>query len=170
MNRTDRLPILALDVDGVINVSPGFWSVDDLDTHVYTGDPGGPVYIPSVVPDALAALHVSITDAGGAVVWNTSWPADALLWLAPLVGLPTGLTHFYHPRGGGVGWGWSSKLTPIYGAYDPNMYRVAVLDDVIGGKDSILFDDNGWLLPDLNGAGTAYGRGLTGALLDDVSS
>jgi hypothetical protein len=121
-------PILALDVDGVLNVEhQGV-------PFPYTGT--GQAVAGTVYLDPGHGRWLSeLIDAGIHLVWATSWRAMATTWIAPRLGLPLTLPWldvgpFTDPR-----FGHSPKLAAVtrYSADRPLVW----IDDQFGGKDGM---------------------------------
>jgi len=129
-------PIVAVDVDGVLNPDdPRRAAQHGYQPHRYAGpDPSGqPV-------DGTVWLHpdhgtwLRELAAHAQPVWCTSWNQLAASWLAPRLGLPDTWPHI-PVAGGGVRFGHQSKLAALYTW--AGQRPVAVLDDEFGGKDPV---------------------------------
>jgi hypothetical protein len=128
------LPIVAVDVDGVLNPDdPGEAARLGYHPHHYDGPgPHGQHLTGNVW------LHI---DHGGwlrelaeraQLVWCTPWNHLAATWIAPRLDLPDTWIHIPIDHGG-VAFGHQLKLDPLlrYAGDRP----LAVLDDQFGGKD-----------------------------------
>lgn len=157
---------LVLDVDDVVNVAPYRWPNVDLIAITAPAPIVGTVYVHPDLRRWIERMTAHVDE----IVWNTSWNALAATWLGPAIGLPADLPWIDTPRTAAITWGRSSKLSPVYSRYS-STDRVAVLDDLVGGKDVANFQDLGWLLPDVTGSGNVYlGRGITEDVVDLVEN
>jgi hypothetical protein len=135
MNSHTQGPVVAVDVDGVLNPVAGP-AAETLGYRPHLFDGPGPAgdRVTGTVwlhPDHGGWLR-ELADHGAQLVWNTSWGRLAATWIAARLGLPADLTVIEHQYTG-IGWGHQHKLS---GLYDFTGRRpVAVLDNEYGGKD-----------------------------------
>ncbi|GIG86944.1 HAD domain-containing protein [Plantactinospora endophytica] len=127
-------PVVAIDVDGVLNPDhPPTARELGYRPHRYDGPNPAGQHVSGLVwlhPDHGAWLKELSRDAD--LVWCTSWGRIAATWVAPRLGLPTGLP-VIDVGPGGVRFGRQLKLGPLYAAVGTR--PVAVLDDRFGGRD-----------------------------------
>jgi hypothetical protein len=128
-------PVVAVDVDGVLNPNAGPDSERmGYRPHQYDGPNPAGEHVTGTVwlnPEHGDWLR-ELADRGALLVWSTSWGLLAASWIAPRLGLPDDLTvieHQYH----GVAWGHQGKLFGLYAW--TGRRPVAVLDNEHGGKD-----------------------------------
>lgn len=135
MNTDPAAPVVAVDVDGVLNPDGGQDSERlGYRPHQYDGpNPAGEPVTGTVWLHPEHGLWLrELADRGALLVWNTSWGSLAASWIAARLGLPDDLTvidHRYH----GITWGHQGKLVGLYAWTGAR--PVAVLDDEHGGKD-----------------------------------
>ncbi|MGI5214846.1 HAD domain-containing protein [Plantactinospora sp. CA-290183] len=132
----DSRPVVAIDVDGVLNPDrPSTARALGYLPHHYDGPSPTGAQVTGVIwlhPQHGAWLR-ELADQGADLVWCTSWGQLANSWLALRLGLPTDLPVIDVGEGGGVRFGRQPKLGPLY-RYT-GQRPVVVLDDEIGGKD-----------------------------------
>ncbi|KAB1935480.1 hypothetical protein F8271_21775 [Micromonospora sp. ALFpr18c] len=132
-------PIVALDVDGVLNpANPAHAAALGYQPHRYDGPGPDGQHVTGTVwlhPDHGPWLRELAEHAQP--VWCTSWNHLAAQWIAPRLDLPTTWPHV-PVHAGGVRFGHQSKLSVLY----PWAMRraLAVLDDEFGGKDPTTAD------------------------------
>lgn len=138
MSRAAGPPVVAVDVDGVLNPhDPVHAAMLGYRPHHYAGpDPtGAPVAGTEWLHPEHGRWLREITDEGAELVWNTSWASVAAAFIAPCLGLPDNLTVISH-QVTGVAWGRQGKLDGLF--HYSGDRPVAVLDDEHGGKDPAL--------------------------------
>ena len=132
MGSTSDVPILLLDVDGVLNAArvdlPAGWTRGTFNGYVLTWDP--------TVTARLRELHES---GRVEIQWLTPWTTDADRLLAEPMGLPRGLvaharadsapTGFAGVFGGHSGW-WKLTAAQAVAAAEPDRRIVWVDDDL----------------------------------------
>lgn len=129
-------PVVAIDVDGVLNPDhPPTAQQLGYRPHRYDG-PGpaghhvhGDVWL---YPDHGAWLRELAAIAE--LVWCTSWGRIAATWIGPRLGLPADLP-VIDVGSGGIRFGRQLKLAALYRAIGAR--PVAVLDDEFGGRDPV---------------------------------
>jgi len=132
MGSTSDVPILLLDVDGVLNAArvdlPAGWARGTFNGYVLTWDP--------TVTARLRVLHES---ARVEIQWLTTWTTDADRLLAEPMGLPRGLvtharadsapTGFSGVFGGRSGW-WKLAVARAVAESEPDRRIVWIDDDL----------------------------------------
>jgi hypothetical protein len=132
MSSTSDVPILLLDVDGVLNAArvdlPDGWRRGTFNGFVLTWDP--------TVTARLRELHES---GRVEIQWLTTWAGNADRLLAEPMGLPRGLkthahegaapTGFLGPLGGRSGW-WKLHLAREVAEAEPDRRIVWIDDDL----------------------------------------
>ena len=132
MHSTSDVPILLLDVDGVLNAArldlPEGWRRGTFNGFVLTWDP--------TVTARLRDLHES---GRVEIQWLTTWTTNADRLLAEPMGLPRGLrthapddaapTGFLGPLGGRSGW-WKLAAAREVAAAEPDRRIVWIDDDL----------------------------------------
>ncbi|MGC4864673.1 hypothetical protein ACLQ3B_04460 [Micromonospora sp. DT53] len=137
--RPTLAPIVAVDVDGVLNPDdPTHATALGYQTHRYDGPGPDGRHVTGTVwlhPEHGQWLRELANHA--LPVWCTSWNHLAAEWIAPRLGLPATWPHV-PVQAGGIRFGHQSKLGPLYAwaARRP----LAVLDDEFGGKDRFAAD------------------------------
>ncbi|MFG3645076.1 hypothetical protein ACGF3C_32860 [Micromonospora sp. NPDC047762] len=137
--RPTLAPIVAVDVDGVLNPDdPTHATTLGYQPHRYDGPGPDGQHVTGTVwlhPDHGPWLRELANHAQP--VWCTSWNHLAVEWIAPRLGLPATWQHV-PVQAGGVRFGHQSKLGRLYAwaARRP----LAVLDDEFGGKDPFTAD------------------------------
>ncbi|RSM65107.1 hypothetical protein DMB66_17680 [Actinoplanes sp. ATCC 53533] len=135
MHADPASPVVAVDVDGVLNPGAGPASEQfGYRPHRYDGPSPAGEHVTGTLwlhPQHGDWLR-ELTSRGVLLVWNTSWGPLAASRIGPRLGLPADLPvieHRYH----GVTWGRQGKLVGLYAWTGAR--PVAVLDDEHGGKD-----------------------------------
>ena len=132
MASTEDVPILLLDVDGVLNTAradpPDGWAQGTFNGYVLTWDP--------TVTARLRELHES---GRVEIQWLTTWTTDADRLLAEPMGLPRGLvtharadaapTRFAGVFGGRSGW-WKLTAAQAVAHAEPDRRIVWIDDDL----------------------------------------
>jgi hypothetical protein len=166
----DDVPILLLDVDGVLNVArrdlPDGWGRGTFNGYVLTWDP--------TVTARLRRLH----EAGRVELqWLTTWTSDADRLLAEPMGLPRGLAVHERPGagptgysgawGGAAGW-WKLDVARDVALAEPDR-RIVWIDDDLAEQAA---DTGQWLAanPHVLVVAPDLFRGLTHAQLDEVEA
>jgi hypothetical protein len=134
------LPIVAVDVDGVLNPEdPHEAARLGYRPHQYNGPGPHGQHLSGAVwlhPDHGVWLYELAMRAQ--LVWCTRWNQFAATWIAPRLGLPDTWTHIPIDDAG-VRFGHQTKLGPLF-RYAGNR-PVAVLDEEFGGKDPDVADE-----------------------------
>ena len=127
-------PVVAIDVDGVLNPDPRHAARHGYHPHHYDGpDPrGNPTTGVVWLHPAHGPWLLDLRHQGADLVWCTTWGHLAPNWIAPRLGLP-GTWPVIDVPGGGVRWGSNVKLGALYQATGTR--PVAVLDDQFGPRD-----------------------------------
>ena len=166
----DDVPILLLDVDGVLNVAcldlPPAWRRGVFNGFTLSWDPS--------VTDRLRGLHES---GRVEIHWLTTWTTDADRLLAEPMGLPRGLptharadaapTGFAGRLGGASGW-WKLAVARQVAAAEPDR-RIVWIDDDLAEQAA---DTGEWLAanPHVLVVAPDLYRGLTHAQLDEIEA
>ena len=170
MESTDQVPILLLDVDGVLNAPrmdlPPGWERGRFNGFVLSWNP--------TVTARLRALH----DAGRVEIqWLTTWTQDADRLLAEPMGLPRGLrvharngvgpTGYSGPLGETSGW-WKLAVARDVASASPERRIVWIDDDLAARADDV----EEWLAANEQVLAIAPATliGLTHEQLDQVES
>jgi hypothetical protein len=168
MPSTSDVPILLLDVDGVLNAArrdlPEGWKQGWFNGFLLSWDP--------TVTARLRELH----DSGRVEIqWLTTWAGDADRLLAEPMGLPRGLTTharadtaptgFTGPLRGAAGW-WKLAVAREVAAERPDR-RIVWVDDDLAQKAA---DTGEWLAahPHVLVVAPNLFAGLTHAQLDEI--
>ncbi|MGY1690333.1 HAD domain-containing protein [Geodermatophilus sp. SYSU D01105] len=170
MAATDDVPILLLDVDGVLNAAcvdlPEGWQRGTFNGFVLSWDP--------TITARLRDLHES---GRVEIQWLTTWAANADELLAEPMGLPRGLrvharedaapTGFLGPLGGASGW-WKLDAARAVAEAEPDRRIVWVDDDLAQQAD----ETGEWLAahPHVLVVAPDLWRGLTHDQLDEVEA
>ncbi|MGY1703508.1 HAD domain-containing protein [Geodermatophilus sp. SYSU D00697] len=170
MTATENVPILLLDVDGVLNAAcadlPEGWQRGTFNGFVLSWDP--------TITTRLRELHQS---ARVEIQWLTTWAAHADELLAEPMGLPRGLrvharedaapTGFLGPLGGASGW-WKLDAARAVAEAEPDRRIVWIDDDLAEQAD----DTGEWLAahPHVLVVAPDLWRGLTHDQLDEVEA
>jgi hypothetical protein len=170
MTSTSDVPILLLDVDGVLNAPrfdlPDGWQRGRFNGFTLSWDP--------TVTARLRALH----EAGRVEIqWLTTWAGDADRLLAEPMGLPRGLrthvregvapTGFAAPFGGASGW-WKLAAARAVAEGEPGR-RIVWIDDDLADRAT---DTEEWLAANAHVLVIAPDTltGLTHAQLDELEA
>src|SRR4051794_22919654 len=168
MSATTDVPILLLDVDGVLNAArldlPDGWKRGMFNGYVLSWDP--------TVTARLRRLH----DSGRVEIqWLTTWTTDADRLLAEPMGLPRGLTTHarddaapigFLGRSGGVSDWWKLAVARDVAAAEPDR-RIVWIDDDLAEQAE---DTGEWLAahPHVLVVAPDLFTGLTHEQLDEV--
>jgi hypothetical protein len=167
---TTDVPILLLDVDGVLNAArldlPEGWRRGTFNGFVLSWDP--------TVTARLRELHES---GRVEIQWLTTWTTDADRLLAEPMGLPRGLrthargdaapTGFAGAFGGAAGW-WKLAAAREVAAAEPDR-RIVWVDDDLAEQAA---DTGEWLAahPHVLVVAPSLSVGLTHAQLDEIEA
>ena len=170
MASTSDVPILLLDVDGVLNAAsldlPEDWSRGTFNGYVLQWDP--------TITARLRRLHES---GRVEIQWLTTWTTDADRLLAEPMGLPRGLrtharadaapTGFTGRLGGPGGW-WKLAVAQEVAAAEPDR-RIVWIDDDLAEQAA---DTGDWLAanPHVLVVAPNLFAGLTHAQLDAIEA
>jgi hypothetical protein len=167
---TDEVPILLLDVDGVLNAArvdvPEGWRQGVFNGFLLSWDP--------TITARLRELHESVRVE---IHWLTTWTTNAERLLAEPMGLPRGLkthgrvdaapTGFLGPLGGESGW-WKLAVARDVAAAEPDR-RIVWIDDDLARQAA---DTGEWLAanPHVLVVAPDLFVGLTHEQLDEIEA